>query len=142
MTGTPKNFFSLLPNLEDASCKDIEDKSFFFPSDHALQERLPELRAICSTCPAISNCLNFALDQKINDGFWGGKTAKERRKMNRIAPATPLGRTSRVMERGPLMLQMRANGASYEEIGKHFDISQEAAVQTVVRYRKKVRENK
>ena len=68
------------PNFPEAVCATLEDKDFFFPKVGKQEaERLPQLRAICSTCIHEGECLNFALDKQIADGFWGGKSASERR---------------------------------------------------------------
>lgn len=140
MTGVSKRFLDALPDLQGAACKDIEDKEFFHPRDHQLAGRIEELRAICRSCPVIAECLQFAVEQRIGQGFWGGKTSKERRKMSRPDVA-PVGRPSMLMVRGPQILQYRADGASYDEIGRHLGISEAAVIQTVVRYRQKVRES-
>lgn len=67
------------PNFFEAKCADIDDKDFFFPKVGKQEaERLPQLRAICTSCTHERECLSFALDKQIADGFWGGKTASER----------------------------------------------------------------
>lgn len=68
------------PNFPEAECAKLEDKDFFFPKIGRQEaERLPQLRAICSSCIHEKECLTFALDQQIAFGFWGGKSATERR---------------------------------------------------------------
>lgn len=67
------------PNFPEAKCAQLEDKDFFFPKIGKQEaERLPQLRAICSTCTHERECLTFALDKQIAHGFWGGKSATER----------------------------------------------------------------
>jgi WhiB family redox-sensing transcriptional regulator len=40
-------------------------------------------KATCSVCPVNDQCLNFAIDNHILVGIWGGQTAKERRRTAR-----------------------------------------------------------
>lgn len=68
------------PNFPEAVCATLEDKDFFFPKIGKQEaERLPQLRALCASCIHERECLTFALDKQIADGFWGGKSATERR---------------------------------------------------------------
>lgn len=68
------------PDFPKAVCATLEDKDFFFPKVGKQEaERLPQLRALCGQCVHERECLNFALDKQIADGFWGGKSATERR---------------------------------------------------------------
>jgi len=78
------------PNFPEAECAKLEDKDFFFPKIGKQEaERLPQLRAICASCTHERECLTFALDKQIADGFWGGKSATERRllsvRLDRVA---------------------------------------------------------
>lgn len=68
------------PDFPKAVCATLEDKDFFFPKIGKQEaERLPQLRALCASCIHERECLSFALDKQIADGFWGGKSASERR---------------------------------------------------------------
>ena len=78
------------PNFPEAECAKLEDKDFFFPKIGKQEaERLPQLRAICASCTHERECLTFALDKQIADGFWGGKSASERQlasmRLDRVA---------------------------------------------------------
>jgi hypothetical protein len=74
------NFNIDAPNFPESECAKLEDKDFFFPKIGRQEaERLPQLRAICSSCTHEKECLTFALDEQIAFGFWGGKSANERR---------------------------------------------------------------
>lgn len=50
----------------------------FFPSDGVGVERA---RAICATCPVVSECLEHALEHRIDHGVWGGCSERERRRI-------------------------------------------------------------
>jgi WhiB family transcriptional regulator, redox-sensing transcriptional regulator len=57
------------------ACRD-QDTQFFFPRNG--QGRKKAL-AICATCPVRINCLNFAIQNLIYDGIWGGTTESKRK---------------------------------------------------------------
>jgi WhiB family redox-sensing transcriptional regulator len=52
----------------------------FFPSRGGTGQ---PARAICSTCPVRSECLDYAMGQADTVGVWGGLSAKERARMRR-----------------------------------------------------------
>jgi WhiB family redox-sensing transcriptional regulator len=62
--------------------------SVFFPSDGV---GVDKARKICATCPVLSPCLEYALENRIDHGVWGGTSERERRrilKRRRIAIAS------------------------------------------------------
>ena len=54
--------------MERGLCRDIAP-SVFFPSDGVGVEIA---RAICADCPVSRPCLEYALENKIDHGVWGG----------------------------------------------------------------------
>jgi WhiB family redox-sensing transcriptional regulator len=65
---------------EEASCRSV-DPEVFFPDrqgDHATMAK-----AICRGCPVRMQCLEFALDARLDHGVWGGMTEYERRSLRR-----------------------------------------------------------
>lgn len=42
-------------------------------------------KAICARCPSMAECHQYALDNKIAEGTWGGVSASERQRMWRSA---------------------------------------------------------
>lgn len=38
-------------------------------------------KRICARCPVAAECLQYALDEGIAEGVWGGASAKERQRM-------------------------------------------------------------
>lgn len=72
------------------NCAD-KPPSLFFPSDGVGVEIA---RKVCADCPVKMQCLDYALDQRIDHGVWGGTSERERRRLLRARA----GR--RVPERG------------------------------------------
>jgi WhiB family transcriptional regulator, redox-sensing transcriptional regulator len=64
----------------DAACRDA-DPDLFFPigTAKAAPRQIEEAKRICRSCPAQTQCLAWALDNRVADGVWGGTTEDERR---------------------------------------------------------------
>lgn len=52
-----------------AACKDVADQNLFFPNHRG---NVPEATRICVDCPVRNQCLQYALDQDVHWGVWGG----------------------------------------------------------------------
>lgn len=63
-----------------AACRN-EDPELFFPLGYGSEfaEQIDQAKAVCARCPVRDVCLNAALDQAENHGYWGGLTPDERR---------------------------------------------------------------
>ena len=59
------------------NCRD-EAPARFFPSDGV---GVDQARRICATCPVQEPCLEYALEQRIDHGVWGGASERERRRI-------------------------------------------------------------
>ncbi|MGW2476979.1 WhiB family transcriptional regulator [Streptomyces sp. NPDC001665] len=55
--------------------EDAEAVFFPGPRDH---EEIAEAKELCGWCPVRRECLNFALENALKDGVWGGLTEAER----------------------------------------------------------------
>lgn len=69
---------------DDASCKEMGNAEFFATFNNngkEAQERLRQVRAICTACKVNKECLDFAVRNEIAYGVWGGMTASERKVM-------------------------------------------------------------
>lgn len=87
MSNDPFSHFAVsFPHFPGAMCSSrLVDPDLWFPE----AIRNPEQRAqatenavqICSSCPYKSQCLQFALDNEIRDGIWGGVVSDERNKL-------------------------------------------------------------
>jgi len=52
--------------------------SVFFPSDGVGVE---VAKRVCADCPVKNQCLEYALDNRIDHGVWGGTSERERRRI-------------------------------------------------------------
>jgi WhiB family redox-sensing transcriptional regulator len=53
--------------MADAACQDRPDLDWF-DLDCGLNEAI----AVCHTCPVMTDCLNYAIEENLTDGVWGG----------------------------------------------------------------------
>lgn len=62
-----------------------EPSSIFFPEKRGRPRKIPAYAAICSTCPVMNECLNYALvhDEK---GVWGNSTESQRNRLKKYYP--------------------------------------------------------
>lgn len=67
-----------------AACRD-EDSELFFPigTDGPWTLQIEQAKAVCRTCPSVDSCLQFALDEDIPAGIFGGLTEHERTSLRR-----------------------------------------------------------
>ena len=85
---------------EDVACRDA-DPDLFFPigtTGSALRQ-VEEAKRICRVCPARVQCLDWALENGVTDGLWGGATPEERRVIRSLfrKPTTPSGMKARII---------------------------------------------
>lgn len=66
----------------DALCAEI-DADGFFPEGKGADARFA--KSVCARCPVIDKCLKYANDNNERFGVWGGKSERERRKLERAA---------------------------------------------------------
>jgi WhiB family transcriptional regulator, redox-sensing transcriptional regulator len=63
--------------MADGNCRNYPP-AVFFPSDGVGVDRA---RRICATCAVTADCLEYALEQHIDHGVWGGCSERERRRI-------------------------------------------------------------
>jgi WhiB family redox-sensing transcriptional regulator len=63
--------------MADGNCR-MYPPATFFPSDGA---GVDKARRICATCAVTDQCLEFALEHRIEHGVWGGCSERERRRI-------------------------------------------------------------
>lgn len=72
--------------MDSGTCKE-HPPSTFFPSDGVGVE---VAKRICATCPVATKCLEYALDNHIDHGVWGGTSERQRRRMLKVRRAVPV----------------------------------------------------
>lgn len=65
--------------MVDAKCRGV-DPADFFPSDGLGVDRA---RRICEGCTVRAECLEYALEFRVEHGVWGGASERERRRILR-----------------------------------------------------------
>ena len=68
---------SLTAWMSEGNCR-LYPPAAFFPSDGVGVDRA---RKICKDCPVVSRCLDYALEERIEHGVWGGCSERERRRI-------------------------------------------------------------
>ena len=79
-----------MPTYDDwrhrAACRDRDPELFFPVSDMGPGARQTEqAKAVCARCPVRAECLEYALDNALDHGIYGGTTESERRTLRRRA---------------------------------------------------------
>jgi len=62
-----------------ARCKEMNPE-IFFPSDGI---GVQIAQRICAECPVTAECLEYALEGKVEHGVWGGASERQRRRILR-----------------------------------------------------------
>lgn len=60
---------------DQAACTPADEALFF----SELASKVARAKAICATCPVASKCLDFAIQDNIEFGIFGGYTPSERK---------------------------------------------------------------
>ena len=63
--------------MATGNCRD-EPPATFFPSDGVGVELA---KRVCSGCPVSEVCLEYALENRIDHGVWGGTSERQRRRI-------------------------------------------------------------
>lgn len=66
------------PEFYEYSACNKEDMNLFFPGQ-GQSAVMKEAIEICFTCPVQKECHEYALENKIDHGVWGGSSADQRR---------------------------------------------------------------
>ncbi len=76
-TSRPSDEDSATSWMSGGNCRNYPP-AVFFPSDGVGVDRA---RKICADCPVVEQCLEYALEQRIEHGVWGGCSERERRRI-------------------------------------------------------------
>jgi WhiB family transcriptional regulator, redox-sensing transcriptional regulator len=71
-----------------ARCKDVGPELFFAGKDE--RSDTEEAKAVCRNCPVREACLEYALQNNIEEGVWGGLGERSRRRLRRQRRLTRL----------------------------------------------------
>lgn len=66
-----------------AACSGYPNTLFFPSVERADEATVAKAKAVCSVCPVIENCLEYALETNQRSGIWGGTSEKERKSLRR-----------------------------------------------------------
>lgn len=66
---------------EEALCAQSDPELWFEERTSLAREAM----SICNQCPVMEECRQFAIDNEIDYGIWGGMTTAQRRRELRIA---------------------------------------------------------
>jgi WhiB family redox-sensing transcriptional regulator len=66
-----------------AACSGYPNTLFFPSSDSPEDTTVEKAKAVCSVCPVIGDCLQYALETNQRAGIWGGTSEKERKSLRR-----------------------------------------------------------
>jgi WhiB family redox-sensing transcriptional regulator len=72
-----RTFPTFSASRDDLPCQQT-DPELFFPIERKREAAMPAIR-VCRHCPAIVDCLEWALETDQQHGIWGGKSENERR---------------------------------------------------------------
>lgn len=75
--GTPMDEELELAWMRDGACRNYPPGAFF-PSDGV---GVDAARKICAECSVRTECLEYALEARIDHGVWGGCSERERRRI-------------------------------------------------------------
>lgn len=82
--------------MADGNCAN-QPPSLFFPSDGV---GVDVARGVCDGCPVLSECLEYALENRIDHGVWGGTSERERRRIQK-ARASVKNETTVILHSAP-----------------------------------------
>ena len=75
-----------------AACRDKEPDLFFSSAAEGSKPYLADVadaKAVCRRCRVTADCLLWALDNRCDDGVWGGTAQEERRELKPRHPQPP-----------------------------------------------------
>lgn len=72
---------------EQAACAGMDTEEFFpLGRPGPARAQTNQVKRVCATCPVAQQCLEFALNNAIDYGVFGGMSADERRRRHRDEP--------------------------------------------------------
>lgn len=81
-----KAFLQLADRIKEThepECRETDPEAWF-PNEHeGRSSEIKKAKKICQQCPAIRECLTYALVANEQYGIWGGLTASERQRLRK-----------------------------------------------------------
>ena len=71
-----------------AACRGLDTSAFYHPENERGPSRIRrerQAKAVCSRCPVVEQCLEWALAAREPYGVWGGMSTDEREAMLRMS---------------------------------------------------------
>jgi len=62
---------------EQGNCQGTDTEAFFVPDGQGTYENVTALKRICSSCPVLDECFDYALHHSVL-GWWGGTGERTR----------------------------------------------------------------
>ena len=74
-----------IPQFDNANCLTVGDPELFFYNgkEKGAKAQIEAAKRVCENCVEKLRCLEFALDNEIKEGIWGGLSESERRRIAR-----------------------------------------------------------
>ena len=113
--------------MDDALCAEVGTEMFFPEKGGSVRPA----KRICGDCPVSAQCLQYALDEHIEWGIWGGLSPQERREVRRGKSRLRVFE-ARIAE-VEFLLASRMTG---EQIADAFKITQRALERFLARHRR------
>jgi len=81
-----------VPDLTDGNCVGVGIDVFFPNNIEDVKFFKPMAQKICDSCPVFNNCLQYALEVKV-EGIWGGTDEEERKAIRKARGITAISIT-------------------------------------------------
>lgn len=101
----------------DANCRHADLELFFVDRGGVGNAGSADACKVCDGCPVATDCLEYAIENNIQHGVWGGLTVRSRRNVRRQWLAS--GRLERVSGGGarPVVLRLVSGSADTDRPG-------------------------
>ena len=122
------------PQFKNALCRQTGFGDLWFPETREeVSTFTPQAKKICARCSHRVECLDFALEEGIQDGIWGGLSRRDRLKL------LPVNRhKKRVSPIPEKVYKYRQAGYSYSWIANRLLITEMTAMKSYERYKKRM----
>lgn len=111
--------------FDRAACKGQGFDMFFVGPGEAIWEAL----VFCSRCEVRKECLDYAIDNQIDIGVWGGRSPRQRRSGERLGDEIPVPTPQKIIE-------LRERGWRVRWIARELNVSESTVSGVLARHRK------